>query len=776
MELDYSFSDLEKKVQKNYKIYEEIYVLDYLQKSEPHLRNLILEEKYSLKIINQYYSIHKKLNYNQLKSVIELGIKPEIVLEILQNNYILLDKIINNKLPHEYILNILYNEKIKKLVRKLPISEQICLSYRFGLSFNAKEIIKKCDKIIFEIDNGHFPYDLVCESKYIGINLKDQIEKNKNKISTLNPQTKKENERLIKLISKRKIYFDQVKKIHIDLMNEIIEKCKIEFDGTEHTLQGVANMFGISRERVRQIENKAVEKITHLLNFDVEGESYLGLDSLSCKINNINIEINKEFNNPAFLHNKYLREKYIGENMHYYYNKLVFPRNSELINTFMEKKIIVGTHVKEIETQYIQSLKDHGIYEIQELIDPIDNREIEGLLERNLNVVKSINHKYRYFRGNKNKIIARVNDLLSVVPDYFSTKLIFDKYDDWDIDDHYELHNFLKKNYVNKLNYHRTPHISKTGISLEEYIYENFKDKFTLDDVELGEIISEKTGINQDTIVINYIPKIKEKYLNLVLSQDIKNEITKFCQTLTNDIYRKNEFESIKNYDIIMIALSVSSKYKYKVSHNWLLKRPYENLLGYVRLNLEGNIFDEQKLVHYKKEQNYMAAKSTWRLKRNFFRFSMDKLISIEKLNIKEKLRKLDEKILNEWKFPQSIKVIIDSKKFANQIIECKLEEYLYYPDIFWYDYLASIHELNVSTDKKIISLASSENKYVKIMSNLKKIKITDFEDKYFENYQVQISANYLDSIKNIGMVVKGIYIYKNKMEYFKELEKMYDK
>ena len=35
------------------------------------------------------------------------------------------------------------------------------------------------------------------------------------------------------------------------------------YDGRQHTLEEVGKMFGVTRERIRQIENKAIRKLRH---------------------------------------------------------------------------------------------------------------------------------------------------------------------------------------------------------------------------------------------------------------------------------------------------------------------------------------------------------------------------------------------------------------------------------------------------------------------------------------------------------------------------------
>ena len=57
---------------------------------------------------------------------------------------------------------------------------------------------------------------------------------------------------------------DQIKEIIIDLQPREQKILKMRFgldDGVTHTLEEVGNEFGITRERIRQIEFKALEKI-----------------------------------------------------------------------------------------------------------------------------------------------------------------------------------------------------------------------------------------------------------------------------------------------------------------------------------------------------------------------------------------------------------------------------------------------------------------------------------------------------------------------------------
>ena len=49
-------------------------------------------------------------------------------------------------------------------------------------------------------------------------------------------------------------------------MNHMAEKMNLKFEyGVLHSLQETADMFGISRERVRQMEKRALDKIKKVL-------------------------------------------------------------------------------------------------------------------------------------------------------------------------------------------------------------------------------------------------------------------------------------------------------------------------------------------------------------------------------------------------------------------------------------------------------------------------------------------------------------------------------
>jgi RNA polymerase primary sigma factor len=66
--------------------------------------------------------------------------------------------------------------------------------------------------------------------------------------------------------SSRRILRDQVQNILSELSDkerEILEMRHGLLDGVQHTLEEVGKKFGVTRERIRQIEAKAHEKIRH---------------------------------------------------------------------------------------------------------------------------------------------------------------------------------------------------------------------------------------------------------------------------------------------------------------------------------------------------------------------------------------------------------------------------------------------------------------------------------------------------------------------------------
>ena len=57
---------------------------------------------------------------------------------------------------------------------------------------------------------------------------------------------------------------DLIKEIIVDLSDRERDILKMRFgleDGVTHTLEEVGKVFGVTRERIRQIESKALEKI-----------------------------------------------------------------------------------------------------------------------------------------------------------------------------------------------------------------------------------------------------------------------------------------------------------------------------------------------------------------------------------------------------------------------------------------------------------------------------------------------------------------------------------
>lgn len=464
-------------------------------------------------------------------------------------------------------------------------------------------------------------------------------------------------------------------------------------------------------------------------------------------------------------------EKIIYKDYIFLYDNYVKLSKQSVIEYILKNYCKNKTSISDIFEIYKMQIED--IYKITGKRLDSDINSIEGIVERNSNVLKNINHSYRYYNYedydfDKFLIILDLEQYDNVE---ISSLKFFNDYKElmtqYDIRDEYELHNLLKKiNNNEKFNFRRMPTIKIGTPNRDEQILNLIIEYAPISLNELALKYEEHYGvksINFNTYCSNFMNYCHNGVFNIELKYISIEEENYLKTILVDDFYFLSDIKAIfrrkfPHSDIHKINPHSLLKLGFKLNSNYVFRKDFQTASNYFRKKLlEKDIFDIHNfkynfnnIISYRVVQNQLESEY------EIIEFLPFQYINIRKLNqigiTKVKLQDFCDKV-NEFVTVDCYFTIhsIYKNGFKHELDLLGFSEY-FYENVFIQNNHNIVHKRigKVYIFKKGIGEISFEEMLEYMLLEKRKIDIYELIEVLYEHYHIQLSKEkILAIIKN---------------------------
>nr|WP_317333473.1 DNA-directed RNA polymerase subunit alpha C-terminal domain-containing protein [uncultured Romboutsia sp.] len=736
--------------------------------------DLVVLDKLSSTLVEEYNKSYFDVDLSMLKENFNIILKrsiSEINLEADENNFLKHD---------EYIEKIYSNSILLSIINKHILT-----------------ILGKTNEFIGinEIRNtlpNHLKYSIVIENIIIKLVKENVIENIDDKFRIWYPNLKE--------------YIETLQDERIKYI--LLERCK------GHTLQAVAEELEITRERVRQIEIKAIEKIPRLREddfkelykmydwtfeifkylYDVDDLTYgylkLRYEKGSKSIDEIleNQEISLQVRKKA--------EQIIFKDYIFIGSSKIKKDRAEILDYILRTYCRDEVTIKDMLDLYDMFLEDYGLHNNEEFRYP--QRYFEAALSGSKKVLWKYGKKLRYYDLNQieeAKIINALNLEKYENVEYSALKFFTDYKDimeELDIRDEYELHNLMKKviREDNRLNitFLRMPNIEFGKADRDMQMLDVLLQTAPISSQDLAKEYEKMYGVKAETVLGSYTRCIDEYYYEGMFTIDSEalsgEEFDKMKFNLDKDIYIINDIRNMYTQlfpqgDSKLINPYNLKRLGFRLSSNIIYREEFINIDSCFRKILTENDIFDLKTIDSRITTNQCFYISIQTLKNQFeiVEFSPSKYINIRRLKEnginKEKLKSYIDSV---YEFVGQ--EIFTIKSLRNSGFEHDLDD-LGFEDWFYASLLSCDQRFKSrKLNKNIILKSGNEiitiNDLVEqIVTKYRSIDIYDFIDYMIDKYGIKIDKAKLMQIARekdlyYDTIMEKIYI--DYDEYFEEV------
>ncbi len=520
---------------------------------------------------------------------------------------------------------------------------------------------------------------------------------------------------------------DQYEKNIIDIIETLSENeslvLKYRFgyvDGEKHTLEEIGKIFGVTRERIRQIEARALRKLRHpsrikcmkkkyidlLTKYDIKAEEYVELFNQKSSdyyvletvfgFGNNRIDLLEGLYSNDFDEEQKEKIRKI-RNVINVYGEDIQCNQASLIMKIVSMYAKDSIAIKEIVDIYNDFIKTNKV----EKIEIANERNIEAFCSRQKNIVSDLGKKIRYYPYIEydSTILKKLRETMNLEKGCYSTLVLFNNNDELmkeiDIRSEYELHNILKKNstYFKKINFERSPIFCVGKIDKKTFVKNKMNELSPIQIKDFLEYMYVNYGHKENTMN-SYIfselgDYIQGNFINYNVKKLSEKQIEKIKSLLNDQVYSFEELKEIfensdLSYDDIVNKINMHNL-GYTIYSSYILKKEYNSFDDY--LIKEAQIKDFIPVKNLNCSSFYTLSKKAIK-SYDIFLISDKEYITIKKLNelniTKEMIYKFCSDVYETFKNVQFFSIFnikqnidtswIDDYGFEDKFYECIVE------------------------------------------------------------------------------------------------------